>query len=46
MGQWGTRCAIEFRKFLNQIDRAVPADLTVHLVLDNYALHKTKEIRA
>jgi transposase len=38
--------AIEFRKFLNQIDRAVPADLTVHLVLDNYATHKTKEIRA
>jgi transposase len=29
-----------------QIDRAVPGDLTVHLVLDNYATHKTKEIRA
>jgi len=36
----------ERRKFLNQIDRAVPADLTVHLVLDNCATHKTKEIRA
>jgi transposase len=43
---WPRHRAIEFRKFLNQIDRAVPADLTVHLVLDNYATHKTKEIRA
>jgi len=34
---WPRHRAIEFRKFLNQIDRAVPADLTVHLVLDNYA---------
>ena len=42
---WPRHRAIEFRKFLNQIDRAVPADLTVHLVLDNYATHKTKEIR-
>jgi len=29
-----------------EIAVAVPADLTVHLVLDNYATHKTKEIRA
>jgi len=43
---WPRHRAIEFRKFLNQIDRAVPADLAVHLVLDNYATHKTKEIRA
>ena len=43
---WPRHRAIEFRKFLKQIDRAVPADLTVHLVLDNYATHKTKEIRA
>ena len=42
---WPRHRAIEFRKFLNQIDRAVPAELTVHLVLDNYATHKTKEIR-
>ena len=42
---WPRHRAIEFRKFLNQIDRAVRADLTVHLVLDNYATHKTKEIR-
>jgi hypothetical protein len=43
---WPRHRAIEFRKFLNQIDRAVPAELTVQLVLDNYATHKTKEIRA
>ena len=32
---------IEFRKFLDTIDAAVPADLTVHLILDNYSTHKT-----
>ena len=31
----------EFRKFLNEIDRHVPKDLEVHLVLDNYGTHKT-----
>ena len=43
---WPRHRAIEFRKFLAHIDRAVPADLTVHLILDNYATHKTKDIRA
>ena len=38
--------AIEFRKFLTAIDKAVPADLDVHLVCDNYATHNTAEIRA
>ena len=33
--------SVEFRRFLDQIDAAVPADLEVHLVLDNYATHKT-----
>jgi transposase len=33
--------AIEFRKFLDTIDAAVPADLVVHLILDNYGTHKT-----
>src|ERR1700683_3966526 len=37
--------AIEFRKFLAAIDKAVPADLGVHLVCDNYATHNTPEIR-
>jgi DDE superfamily endonuclease len=39
---WPRHRAIEFRKFLNQIDRAVPADRSVHLVLDNYATHKMR----
>jgi transposase len=35
----------EFRKFLDQIEANVPTDLDVHLVMDNYATHKTKTIR-
>ena len=38
--------AAEFKKFLVAIDKAVPADLDVHLVCDNYGTHKTPEIRA
>ena len=37
--------AVEFRKFLDEIDRSVPADLDVHLVMDNYATHKTDAIK-
>jgi transposase len=37
--------ATEFRKFLDEIEAAVPADLTVHVVMDNYATHKTPLIR-
>jgi transposase len=37
--------AIEFRKFLVTIDKAVPTELDVHLVCDNYATHNTAEIR-
>jgi transposase len=37
--------AIEFRKFLATIDKAVPTELDVHLVCDNYATHNTPEIR-
>jgi transposase len=37
--------AIEFKKFLQTIDRQVPAELDVHLILDNYATHKTPAIR-
>jgi transposase len=36
--------AIEFRKFLDTIDAAVPAHLDVHLILDNYGTHKTPRI--
>lgn len=37
--------AVEFKKFLIQIDRQVPAELDVHLILDNYATHKTPAIK-
>lgn len=35
----------EFRKFLDRIDQAVPEELDVHLILDNYQTHKTALIR-
>lgn len=37
--------SIEFRRFLDRIDAAVPANLDVHLVLDNYGTHKTALVR-
>ena len=37
--------AAEFRRFLDEIEKAVPGDLDVHLVMDNYATHKTPMIR-
>ncbi len=36
--------AEEFRRFLNLINRSVPEDLDVHLILDNVSTHKTPEI--
>jgi transposase len=36
---------VEFKKFLTQIDATVPANLDVHLILDNYTTHKTKAIQ-
>jgi transposase len=37
--------AIEFLKFLKTIDQNVPAELDVHLVLDNASSHKTSAVR-
>ena len=37
--------AIEFRKFLDTIEANVPPALDVHLVMDNYATHKTAAIQ-
>jgi transposase len=37
--------ALEFKKFLRTIDRAVPGHLGVHLVLDNSSTHKTPAIQ-
>lgn len=36
--------AKEFLRFLNTIDAAVPAELDVHLILDNYGTHKTPKV--
>lgn len=36
--------AVEFKKFLTAIDKAVPAELDVHLICDNLATHKTRAI--
>jgi transposase len=34
----------EFQKFLVRIDEVVPDGLEVHLILDNYATHKTPTV--
>jgi transposase len=38
--------AVEFRKFLAAVEEAVPVDLDIHLVLDNYATHKAPPVRS
>ena len=35
----------EFRQFLDTIEANVPADLDVHLIMDNYGTHKTSSIQ-
>lgn len=35
----------EFRQFLDTLERDVPAEFNVHLILDNYGTHKTQLIR-
>src|ERR1700751_5616141 len=42
---YGRHRTAEFRKFLDEIEAAVPRELDVHLVMDNYATHKTPMIR-
>ena len=37
--------SLEFRRFLDTIEHNVPAELDVHLILDNYGTHKTQRIR-
>ena len=36
----------EFLGFLRAIDQAVPADLDIHVILDNYATHKHPKVKA
>src|SRR5438445_3285358 len=35
----------EFAKFLNHVEKQVPPDLDVHIILDNYSTHKSATIR-
>jgi len=37
--------AIEFKKFLQKIDKEVPAEYAVHVVLDNASTHKTPAVK-
>lgn len=37
--------AVEFKKFLGEIEKNVPLDLDIHIVMDNYATHKTPAVR-
>jgi transposase len=37
--------SVEFRKFLDCVDQEIPPELDVHLIVDNYATHKTALIR-
>jgi transposase len=37
---------IEFRKFLRQIDDAVPTELAIHMILDNYGTHNHPKVKA
>lgn len=47
MGQLHRRHrAGEFLQFLRHVNTQVPADLDVHLVMDNYGTHKTQAVRS
>lgn len=37
--------SLEFRQFLDEIEARVPAELDVHIIMDNYGTHKTPLIR-
>lgn len=42
---YGRHRAIEFKKFLAEIEQAIPSDLDIHVVLDNLGTHKTPMIK-
>ena len=37
--------SVEFVKFLREVEKSVPNELDVHLVMDNYATHKTPSVK-
>jgi transposase len=41
----GRHRAIEFKKFLQRLEREVPGELELHLILDNASTHKTPAIK-
>lgn len=36
---------VEWLRFLKQVDRETPADLDIHLIIDNYATHKEESVQ-
>lgn len=36
----------EFLSFLRRIDEAIPADLDIHMIVDNYSTHKNAKVKA
>ena len=38
--------SVEFRKFLDRVDDVTPPELDIHIVMDNYATHKTPLIHS
>ena len=38
--------AVEYKKFLSTIDKAVPEELDIHIIVDNLSTHKTPAIKA
>jgi len=36
----------ELLAFLREIDTPVPADMLIHLIMENYAIHKTDKVRS
>jgi transposase len=45
IGTCQTRHRSQFVKFLNQIEKQVPAEQEVHLIMDNYCTHKSAEVQ-
>jgi transposase len=38
--------AVEYKKFLSTIDKAVPEELDIHIIVDNLSTHKTPAIKS
>ncbi|MBX6470152.1 IS630-like element ISPsy1 family transposase, partial [Pseudomonas syringae group genomosp. 3] len=38
--------SVEFLSFLKEVDASLPADVPIHLIMDNYATHKTDKVKA